>query len=195
MANTASVRRPRTSRTTETGPRLAGVARPPGAADSPEPRPEFVSRPQLVGRLIRSPASVALIAAPAGYGKTTLAREWDGWDTRPFGWVMLEDRHDRHAPDLIAEIEEALDALAPAEPRRRAGSTRSRRAPAAVALARLVRSLESRPPLVLMLDDVRVLRTSAALEAVRTIARHMPGGSTLGICSRTEPALPIGRMR
>ena len=49
-------------------------------------RPGFVSRPDLVARLLGSQASVTLIAAPAGYGKTTLATEWDGWDARPFAY-------------------------------------------------------------------------------------------------------------
>jgi LuxR family maltose regulon positive regulatory protein len=154
-----------------------------------------VSRPELVARLIRSQASVALIAAPAGYGKTTLATEWDGWDARPFAWVVVEQEHDACVGAFVAAIEHALDDVAPADPKRRGASTRSRRTPAPVALARLVRSLGSRPPFVLMLDDLQRLRDSASLEAMRTLARHVPRGSVLALSSRTEPALPIGRLR
>jgi LuxR family maltose regulon positive regulatory protein len=135
------------------------------------------------------------MAAPAGYGKTTLAAEWDGWDARPFAWVTLEREHDDCASAFVTEIEQTLDDVAPVEPRRRVASTRSRRGSAAVALARLVRSLGSRPPFVLMLDDLQVLHGNASLEAVRTLARHVPPGSVLALCSRTEPALPIGRLR
>src|SRR3954447_19295219 len=164
------------------------IARLPGVGASPAPRPGYVSRPHLVGRLIRAQARVALIAAPAGYGKTTLATEWDGWDARPFGWVTLDAEDDESATALVAAIEQALDEVAPAAIARRASSTRSRRGSAAVALARLVRSLESRPRFVLVLDDLHKLRSNASLEAVRTLARHVPDGSVLALCTRTEPA-------
>src|SRR4051794_24347587 len=104
MSKTASPRRLRARRASETGPRLEGVARPPGAADSPQPRPGYVSRPHVVARLIRSQASVALIAAPAGYGKTTLATEWDGWDQRPFAWVTVQREHDASVGAFVAAV-------------------------------------------------------------------------------------------
>src|SRR3954471_20581204 len=94
------------------------IARLPGVGASPSPRPGYVSRPNLVGRLIRSQARVALIAAPAGYGKTTLATEWDGWDARPFARVAVESEHDA-AGVLVAAFEQALDDAAPREPRGR----------------------------------------------------------------------------
>src|SRR4051794_24446247 len=109
MSETASARRRRSDPARQAGPRLEGVARLSGAAAGPGPRPGYVSRPHLVGKLIRSPAGVALIAAPAGYGKTTLAREWDDWDARPFAWVTLEREHDDCASGLVSAIEEALD--------------------------------------------------------------------------------------
>ena len=34
---------------------------------------------------------LALLVAPAGYGKTTLLVQWERRDKRPFGWLTLED--------------------------------------------------------------------------------------------------------
>src|SRR4051794_34295642 len=131
------------------------IARLPGVGASPSPRPGYVSRPHLVGRLIRAQARVALIAAPAGYGKTTLATEWDGWDARPFAWVTLGEEHDTSEPALVAAVEQALDDVAPAEARGR---------PGAAALARLVPSLDARPPVVLGLHHPPKLGPPPAAE-------------------------------
>src|SRR3954469_14534601 len=117
MSNSASVRRVRPSRAARAGARLEGLASVPGTAEGPRTRPGYVSRPQLVGRLIRAQTTLALLCAPAGYGKTTLATEWDGWDARPFAWVTIGDEHDRCANDLVTAIEQSLDDVAPTQAR------------------------------------------------------------------------------
>jgi LuxR family maltose regulon positive regulatory protein len=51
-------------------------------------REGFIRRPRLIGRLLGSTGPrVAVIAAPAGYGKTTLLSEWEMHDPRPFTWA------------------------------------------------------------------------------------------------------------
>jgi LuxR family maltose regulon positive regulatory protein len=107
----------------------------------PELRPPFrplqpgcVRRPRLVRRLSRSPAPLAVLVAPAGYGKTTLLQQWAEADARPFAWLtaipadndpvhlfgamleqlddpmvlILDDAHLLHAPAAL----DALRALA-----------------------------------------------------------------------------------
>jgi LuxR family maltose regulon positive regulatory protein len=138
---------------------------------------------------------IALIAAPAGYGKTALTVEWEARDARPFARVTPGEEHDAHTSAFVVAIEQELDEVAPVAGGRRASSTRTRRGSAAVALARLVRSLRARPPFVLVLDDMHALRSSASAEAVRTLARHVPAGSALALCTRSGPALSTGRLR
>ncbi len=56
----------------------------------PSFRTGFVSRPAIVDRLVgATDASLALLVAPAGYGKSTLLAEWAARDKRPFVWVTL----------------------------------------------------------------------------------------------------------
>ena len=53
-----------------------------------------VPRPRLVAALAATgPGCVAVLSAPAGYGKTTLLCQWEAADPRPFGW--LEPRRPR----------------------------------------------------------------------------------------------------
>src|SRR3954468_2470643 len=47
---------------------------------------KLIERPRLTSLLDRAPARVILLVAPAGYGKTTLARQWVR--TRPHAWLQ-----------------------------------------------------------------------------------------------------------
>lgn len=77
---------------------------------SPVPRQGFIRRPALVARLAATgDRMVALIVAPAGYGKSTLLQEWSEHDARRFVWL--------HAADLASPAaQEALAQCASAEP-------------------------------------------------------------------------------
>src|SRR6185503_17191234 len=64
------------------------------------------------------------------------------------------------------------------------------------ALSHLLRWLETREhPFVLALDNVEVLSSRAAVEVLGAIVDHLPWGSQLGIASRHEPAMRVGRLR
>jgi ATP/maltotriose-dependent transcriptional regulator MalT len=81
--------------------------------DAPYPaRRHIIERPRLTGMLDRTDASVVLFVAPAGYGKTTLARQWTTQGGRRGAWVSgsnaLAD------PAALAErIAVAVDQLMP----------------------------------------------------------------------------------
>jgi LuxR family transcriptional regulator, maltose regulon positive regulatory protein len=62
-----------------------------------------VPRARLVNRLLEAhDVPLALLVAPAGYGKTTVLTEWAEHDPRPFAWVRLDDRH--NDPQALAEL-------------------------------------------------------------------------------------------
>ena len=60
-----------------------------------------VPRPRLVDRLLEPGPTLALIAAPAGYGKTTVLDEWEQRDPRPFARLRLEPAD--NDPERLAE--------------------------------------------------------------------------------------------
>lgn len=144
-----------------------------------------VARPRLVRPLLDDAQAVAALLAPAGYGKTTLLAEWCAQDPRPFAWVDATPELDDPAR-LLETVAAALcdvrplpaDVLAPS-----------------VTVEHLARVLATMRPLVLVLDDLHVLRTGAARRTVATLAQHMPAGSTLAIAARRDPGLPLGRLR
>jgi len=76
----------------------------------PRPRPGMVPRPRLVGRLAAlRDTPIALIVAPAGYGKTTLLAEWAATEERPFAWVSLAGRPAAHALHALLAVAERSD--------------------------------------------------------------------------------------
>ncbi len=77
---------------------LVGGAHRANARLLPPSRPAgLVPRSRAVRRLLEArELPVALLVAPAGYGKTTVLSEWDERDSRPFAWVGL-DADDRAA--------------------------------------------------------------------------------------------------
>jgi LuxR family maltose regulon positive regulatory protein len=78
---------------------------------APRLRRQLVARPRLVEKLCRDPdAPLALVVAPAGYGKTVLLSEWASKDERPFAWLSLDEA--ANEPDVLrALIGEALASL------------------------------------------------------------------------------------
>lgn len=74
-------------------------------------RPGLVARPRLVRRLAEATrAALAVVVAPAGYGKTTLLRQWEASEARPFTWIT------------VGEAENDADALRSAIGAPRAGA-------------------------------------------------------------------------
>ncbi len=142
-------------------PRLV-VAEP----QAPAVRHGSVPRERLVQRLRRATdVSLVALVAPAGYGKTTLLRQWAASDPRPFAWISLTREHDDPAR-LSAAIEWALAWLEPAP----AGS-------------------------VLVLDDAHRLQAPAALERLTATIAEQPAGSLIALASRSEPGVRFGRLR
>ncbi len=170
-------------------PLLESRHRPPPLRD------ELVPRNRLLRRLLGSAdLPLALLVAPAGYGKTTLLAQWAGEDKRPFAWVTL-DEGDDDPRRLLASVAAVLDVIEPIDHGLRA-TLAAPRPRAADLLAGLIRSLESRSrPFVLVLDDVHAVRAERSLKTLTAIVDHLPSGSQLALASRDEPRMPVGRLR
>jgi LuxR family maltose regulon positive regulatory protein len=123
-----------------------------------------VARPRLLARLLELPRPLALLVAPAGFGKTTLLAQWRADDPRRFAWLSLQPRHDEPAA-LAAAVDAALAGFPVAE------------------------------PYVLVLDNAETLRSAQAAEVVAGLVEAAPQGTTIGLASRREPGLPLGRLR
>src|SRR3954454_6635429 len=138
----------------------------------PVHRDGLITRTRLLEALAATPdrASLILLTAPAGYGKTTVLSQWAAEDSREFAWVTV-DEADGDPVRLAGHVALALHRIQPLDPavfRALAVGDRSRHL---VALAHLLTSLRTwKRPGVLVLDDVHELRTVEAMSFIRALA-------------------------
>ena len=163
----------------------------------PVVRPTMVSRTGLVNR-IRAASSCPLVTAiaPAGYGKTTLLAQLAARDSRPVAWVTLDER-DADPRVLLLHVATALDRVAPLDPRVLDAFDDAPDASIWTAIVpRLGAAISgAHEPLLIVLDDVHLLRARASLEAVAALVDHVPDASTLVLAGRSLPRLPTASLR
>ena len=155
----------------------------------------MVVRERLVRSLAQAEhAPIALIVAPAGYGKSMLLSQWEQHDARAFAIVALREGHNDPGC-LLESIVRALADVVPIADDVFIALSRPTGLVVHDVLERLDRSLAIGDPFVLALDDVQVLEGAESLAALAGVADIIPSGSRLALASRRELALPIGRVR
>ena len=159
-----------------------------------------VDRPRLRALLEGSPeARLVLVAAPAGFGKSTLLASWlRAADVRS-AWLALDARDDdavRFARSLAA----AAGRLA-GRPGGRAQVDPSRPFDAELALASVLDAVAAAVGdgaaggAVLVIDDYHVIREAAVHRLVAHLVEQLPPGARLVIATRADPPLPLARLR
>ena len=159
-------------------------------------RPGTVRRSTLVERLARGDrCPIVSVAAPAGYGKTTLLSQWAERNGQAFAWVSV-DEADNDPKVLLSYVAEALDAVEPIGERVfDALASPASSVPGSV-VPRLGSAFSSMTsPVVLVLDDVHLLRNSECRSALSVLADHVPDGSRLALAGRAGPPLRVARLR
>ncbi len=168
----------------------------------PTPRRRLVPRTRLTERLDAAEAPrLVLVAAPAGFGKTTLLTQWltawqaDG-DGRRVAWLAL-DPGDADVRRFLAHLIAALQTAAP-----EAGVEALAQLQAAATpepdgvVAGLVNDLDLLAgPMVLALDDYHVIDDPGVHDALRLLLEHLPPQVTLAMTTRADPPLPLPRLR
>jgi LuxR family transcriptional regulator, maltose regulon positive regulatory protein len=162
-------------------------------------RRRHVLRPRLLAALSTDPLPrVTLVDAPPGWGKTTLVAEWMERDaaSHRFAWLAL-DRDDNDPARFWTYV---VEALRTAEPELGAAILPSLRVPGArlleVVLPRLINELDGLSrPVVLVLDDYHVIANRDIHDGMAFVVEHMPLTLRLVLISRSDPPLPLPRLR
>jgi LuxR family maltose regulon positive regulatory protein len=166
---------------------------------APAVRPELVPRRRLVDWLITTRThKLTLIDAPAGWGKTTLLAEWsaNGAERRPFAWVSL-DRADNDPVRFWTYLIGALRTVTPGVGDRALGTLRTTGTSVARdVLPELVNELAAASrEMVLALDDYHVINNDEIHEGLEFLVERLPAELHLALATRSDPPLPLARMR
>ncbi len=158
----------------------------------PPQRPQSVPRGRLFDRLDdgrRAGQKLTLISAPAGFGKTTLVSEWVAEvrvrepDVR-VAWVSL-DNGDNDPTRFLSYLLVALE-CPPALP---TSSPKS-------IVTELINQIDQSPgATILILDDFQWIEGAPVRDAVSYLLEHQPPRFHVVIASRSDPLLPLARLR
>src|SRR5256714_8006750 len=166
----------------------------------PPLRPNVVIRPRLIERLNEGlHRKLTLIAAPAGFGKTTLVSEWVEGIERPrarTAWLSLDEGENDPAR-FLTYLVAALQTIAATIGEGVLGALQSPQPPPPEAiLTALLNDLTTiKDHFVLVLDDYHVLDAKAIDQALTYLVEHLPPQMHLVIATREDPALPLARLR
>ncbi len=180
------------------GPLLETKLHAPGRPETP------IVRSRLSDHLGRGDgATVVVISAPAGSGKTTAVTGWiDSLpiDGRCVAWLSLDERDNDPVTFwtyVVAALRQAFGIEFGV-----ASSTllQSSRAPLDAVVSTLLNELtsagaEAGTEVVLVLDDYHVITAPDIHKSVTLLVERLPPRVRVVVASRSDPPLPLGRLR
>jgi LuxR family maltose regulon positive regulatory protein len=173
------------------GPRLGRrFVLAPGKLSVPRLPVSYVRRvrvEQLISKAARH--HVALLCAPAGFGRTVALAGWARRQSGVLRWLSL-DESDNDSSQLWRSLVCCLDPDGVGRQQLAFGE----RSPAA-GLELVLELLEVLPVATLVLDDVQALTDPALLERLNRLAQRLPAKVGLVLSSRSHAPLALERLR
>ena len=163
---------------------------------APRQRRGMVRRPRLEQAFeAGAEAALTLVAAPAGYGKTTAVRAWAEHCGSELAWVTL-DAGDNEASRLWIYVATAVDRIRNGLGRRAINRLHASATMVDVAVDEVMNGIaEFGQPVTLVLDDLQTVRDSECLASLRYAIERLPSTARLVVITRADPALELGRLR
>ena len=180
--------------------RESGTDPPPPLVEAklavPSVRRAMVDRPRVRRALDAGrEASLTLVAAPAGYGKTTAVRDWCASLDAALAWVVL-DPGDNDPALLWRYVATAADRVRPGLGRgalRRLGVAGS---PVEAAVDELLNGVAALgTELVIVLDDLHAVTSQECLASIDYALAHLPPNTHVVLVTRVDRALRLARLR
>ena len=154
---------------------------------------DLVHRPGLKERLDRGwDRPLILVAAPAGFGKSTLLSTWLETCDHPGAWLSL-DEHDNDLGVFLAYFLAAVRTVFPDALSATLALLSGVNLPSLTVIARsLLNELDAlERDFVLVLDDYHLIHEQSVHELLSALLQHPPDRLHLVIATRQDPPLPL----
>ena len=159
------------------------------------PRDALV-RTRCTDLLRESAPRLVLLAAPPGFGKTTLLAQWRDVDGRAFACVSL-DAGDNDPVTFWSYIVQAIQHAVPGAGAAALSALSEPRAGVVDAVVpALLHDLEAiGEQFVLVLDDYQEITNRICHDSLSFLLERAPSNVTLALSTRSDPPIPMGRLR
>jgi LuxR family transcriptional regulator, maltose regulon positive regulatory protein len=164
----------------------------------PAERVSHIPRDALLARMDAGLAAgrrLTLVAAPPGFGKTTLLARWARGLDRPTAWLSVDESDD----DPAQFLSYLIAALRTAAPQVGAGLDALLESPQSPPInsivTALVNELAAGAPLLLVLDDYHRVGSAAVHSILQRLVEHAPPILHIALGTREDPPLPLAQLR
>jgi LuxR family maltose regulon positive regulatory protein len=162
----------------------------------PRPRRSLVARARLSAMLdAGSETALTLVAAPAGFGKTTALTSWLAAGDRSVAWVSL-DESDAQATLFWQYVIGALDSAAPGTGLGAMAQLAAGQPASPSLLTTVLNDIAVVPQEIeLVLDDYHLADSTEVAQGMTFLLEHRPPNLHVVISTRADPDLPLARLR
>jgi LuxR family transcriptional regulator, maltose regulon positive regulatory protein len=157
----------------------------------------IVHRQELYEKLnIGLTRKLILISAPAGFGKTTVVSDWIYQSKIPAAWFSL-DKGDNDPVNFLSYIISGIQSIQPGFGQAAIKLLNSPNAPSVESNASLLINeiIDINQNFLLVLDDFHLIKSNEVLKLVSYLLEHIPGNIHIVILTRSDPAIPVSRLR
>jgi LuxR family maltose regulon positive regulatory protein len=163
----------------------------------PSLQPHIIPRPRLIQLLNEGlKCKLILISAPPGYGKTSLLSDWIQTNSLKTAWYTI-DENDKNPLTFLTYTISSLQNINPSIGKAAFTSLQSPQPPPMESiLTGLINDIvQVRHDLIFVLDDYHLIDTPPIQALLGFLIEHLPDNMHLIISSRSDPSLPLARVR
>lgn len=137
-----------------------------------------------------------LVSAPAGFGKSTLLSDWISQHKIPAAWFSV-DKEDNDPAEFLSYIISGIQSIDAKVGQRALEILNSPNKPSSESIACLLINdvLALKKNFLLVLDDFHLINSIEIIELMTYLLEHIPDNLHIVISTRSDPALPLSRLR
>lgn len=157
----------------------------------------IVHRPELYKKLdIGLSRKLILISAPAGFGKTTLLSDWINQNKISTAWISL-DKGDNDPVEFLNYMISGIQNIHKEFGQSALKLLNSPNKPSDESIACLLINeiLTINQNFLLVLDDFHLVEGDGIIKLISYLLEHLPGNIHIAIITRSDPTIPIARLR